>query len=191
MARKLALFLAAIFFCATGTAATVATPKADAAPKPDTYLCPHATAGAVDCFLQATEHLYTMCRQVKSIEIIEFGYEKSDEGTNGAKTEYCVDKHRQSITRPYQSALREAAGSRAALEGLRALHEVWLISLVELKWRPGESDADYKLRVGKPYDVFRERAILVRAALPVTPAKPATKGKTTSAATPAPPKSTH
>ena len=108
---------------------------ADAAPKPDTYLCPHATAGAVDCFLQATEHLYTMCRQVKSIEIIEFGYEKSDEGTNGAKTEYCVDKHRQSITRPYQAALREATGSRVALEGLRGLHEVWLISLVELKWQ--------------------------------------------------------
>ncbi len=69
--------------------------------------------GAVDCFLDAVEHLYTMCRQVKSIEIIEFGYEKSDEGVNGAKSEYCVDKHKQSMTRPYQAALREATGSRA------------------------------------------------------------------------------
>ena len=94
--------------------------SAEPAPKPDTYLCPHATGGAVDCFLHAVEHLYTMCRQVKSIEIIEFGYEKSAEGTNGAKSEYCVDKHRLSITRPYQSALREATPSRTGVDGLRA-----------------------------------------------------------------------
>ena len=60
----------------------------------------------VDCYLDAVAHLYTMCRNVKSIEIIEFGYEKSTEGTNGAKTEYCVDKHRLSMTRPYQAALQ-------------------------------------------------------------------------------------
>jgi hypothetical protein len=82
-------------------AAVVAPPafaqKADIAPKPDTYICPNSAGpGAVDCFLNAVEHLYTMCRQVKSIEIIEFGYEKSDEGVNGAKSEYCVDKHRLS-----------------------------------------------------------------------------------------------
>src|SRR5512137_668696 len=83
--------------------------KSDVAPKPDTYISPNgAGPGAVHCFLNAVEHLYTMCRQVKSIEIIEFGYEKSDEGVNGAKSEYCVDKHRLSMTRPYQAALREA-----------------------------------------------------------------------------------
>ncbi len=113
---------------------------ADAAPKPDTYLCPHATGGAVDCFLHAVEHLYTMCRQVKSIEIIEFGYEKSVDGTNGAKSEYCVDKHRLSITRPYQSALREATPSRTAVDGLRVVYDLWLKSLADLKWVPGESD---------------------------------------------------
>ena len=81
-----------------------------------------------------------MCRQVKSIEIIEFGYEKSTEGTNGAKSEYCVDKHRLSITRPYQSALREATPNRTAVDGLRALQDLWLKALAELKWIPGESD---------------------------------------------------
>jgi len=139
--------------------------SAETAPKPDTYLCPHATGGAVDCFLHAVEHLYTMCRQVKSIEIIEFGYEKSAEGTNGAKSEYCVDKHRLSITRPYQSALREATPNRNAVDGLRAMYDLWQKALAELKWVPGESDAEYKARIAKPYEVFSERSGAVRAML--------------------------
>jgi hypothetical protein len=148
--------------------------SADPAPKPDTYLCPHATGGAVDCFLQAVEHLYTMCRQVKSIEIIEFGYEKSTEGTNGTKTEYCVDKHRLSMTRPYQSALREATPNRIAVDGLRAMHDLWLKALAELKWIPGESDDAYKARVASPYDAFSERASAVRAAFTANKGKAAT-----------------
>jgi len=159
---------------------------ADPAPKPDTYLCPNATGGAVDCFLQAIEHLYTMCRQVKSIEIIEFGYEKSEEGVNGAKSEYCVDKHKQSIARPYQSALREATGKRMVTDALRTMYDLWLKALVELKWQPGESDADYKVRVARPYEVFRQWDLLVRAELPAGPGKSAT----TAAAT-AKPKSTN
>src|SRR4029453_13779918 len=78
---------------ALGAMAATVPPAARAAefvPKPDTYICPDSTGGAVDCYLQAVSHLYTMCRQVKSIEIIEFGYERSTEGTNGAKSEYCV-----------------------------------------------------------------------------------------------------
>src|SRR5437588_4172301 len=124
-------------------AALAATPFANAqkeprAPKPETYLCPDAVGGhAVDCFLNAVEHLYTMCRQVKSIEIMEFGYERSEEGVNGAKSGYCVDKHKASIVRPYQAAVREAGGNRAAADGLRGLHDVWLKSLADLKWRPG------------------------------------------------------
>ena len=59
-----------------------------------------------------------MCRNVKSIEVIEFGYEKSTEGTNGAKSESCLDKQKQNIARPYQAALKEAkqveAGGRRA-----------------------------------------------------------------------------
>ena len=74
------------------------------------YVCPHADgAGPLDCYFDAVAHLYTMCRNVKSIEIIEFGYEKSEEGTNGAKYEYCVDKQKLNITRPYQAALKEAS----------------------------------------------------------------------------------
>ena len=139
--------------------------KAPPSPKPDLYLCPNATGGAVDCFLHAVEHLYTMCRQVKSIEIIEFGYEKSTEGVNGAKSDSCIDKHRQSIARPFQSALREATGSRPALDGLQGLHGQWVTSLAELKWEPGESDDEYKARVAQPYALFTERATAVRVAL--------------------------
>jgi hypothetical protein len=160
--------------------------KADAVPKPETYLCPHASGGAVDCFLQAVEHLYTMCRQVKSIEIIEFGYAKAQEGVNGAKSEYCVDKHKLSMARPYQAALREATPSRVAVDGLRALRDLWLNALAELKWKPGENDEEYKARIAMPYDTFRERASAVRAALS------APKGKTaTAAAAPVAAKSTN
>src|SRR5512144_3417898 len=85
--------------------------KDPGAPKPETYICPRdESPKATDCFLNAVEHLSRMCQQVKSIEIIEFGYEKAEEGVNGAKSEYCVDKHKGSITRPYQAALKEATG---------------------------------------------------------------------------------
>jgi hypothetical protein len=154
-----------------------AAQKEPGAPKPDTYICPNAASSkAIECFLNAVEHLYTMCRQVKSIEIIEFGYDKSDEGVNGAKSEYCVDKHKVSMTRPYQAALKEATGSRAAVDGLRGLYDQWLKALADLKWVPGESDEQYKARVAKPYTDFREQATEVRVALE-TPAKPGVAAK--------------
>jgi hypothetical protein len=140
-------------------------PKPDFVPKADTYICPNVTGGAVECYLDAVPHLYTMCRQVKSIEIIEHGYEKSAEGTNGAKSEYCIDKHRLSMARPYQAALKEATPNAAAVDALRALQELWLKSLSELKWNPGETDEQYKARVAKPYEVFSERVTAVRAVL--------------------------
>ena len=91
-----------------------------------------------------------MCRHVKSIEIIEFGYEKSDDGVNGAKSEYCVDKQKINMTRPYQAALKEATGSRAAVDGLRALYDLWMKALASLKWKRGEDDDAYKARIAKP-----------------------------------------
>ena len=157
--------------------------KADAPPKPETYLCPHATGGAVDCFLHAVEHLYTMCRQVKSIEIIEFGYAQAQQGVNGAKSEYCVDKHKVSITRPYQAALREATPRPSAVDSLRGLYDVWLKALAELKWKPGETDEQYKGRIARPYEAFGQQATTVRVALEQGAAKP-------KVATPAPPKAT-
>jgi len=164
MVRLLLVLASAV---GTLAAAPFAAAQTDAvAVKPDRYICPNAAGTrAIDCFLNAVEHLYTMCRQVKSIEIIEFGYEKSDEGVNGAKSEYCVDKHKLSMTRPYQAALREATGARAAVDRLRGLYDQWQKSLLALKWKPGESDAEYKERVAVPYSVFSEQANAVRVAL--------------------------
>src|SRR5581483_12354652 len=68
------------------------------------YICPHADgAGALDCYFDAVAHLYTMCRNVKSIEIIEFGYENSVEGVNAAKFESCLDKQKLNMAKPYQA----------------------------------------------------------------------------------------
>ena len=148
------------------------------------YVCPHADGQpALECYLDAVQHLYTMCRNVKSIEIIEFGYEKSAEGTNSAKTEYCLDKQKQNIERPYRAALKDALRSKHVVEALRALHEMWLSALTGLAWRSGESDADYKARVARPYDDFKERiaGIRVVAASKPEPAKPAGNRKKASA----------
>ena len=127
------------------------------------YICPNADGKpALDCYFDAVQHLYRMCSHVKSIEIIEFGYEKSEEGVNGAKSEYCVDKQKLNITRPYQAALREASISTQAVEGVRSLQEFWLDSLAKLKWKAGETDAEYKARVASPYDAFQERSEGIR-----------------------------
>ena len=122
------------------------------------YVCPNTDGkSGLDCYFDAVQHLYTMCRHVKSIEILEFGYEKSEEGVNGAKSEYCIDKQKLNITRPYQAALREASISKQAVEGLRSLQEFWLDALIQLKWKQGETDSDYKMRVAGLHDAFRER----------------------------------
>ena len=185
----LATLLAGVLACpAAGAAEFIPDPKF--VPKADTYICPDATGGAVDCYLQAVSHLYTMCRHVKSIEIIEFGYEKSTDGTNGAKSEYCVDKHKLSMVRPYQAALKEATPNRAAIDDLRALQDLWLKSLADLKWNPGETDEQYKARVATPYEVFKERADAVRAVIAEqkdkAPPPSADKGKKSKPATPPP-----
>jgi hypothetical protein len=130
-------------------AAPALAQRADPAPKPETYLCPHSDGTAIDCFLNAVDHLYTMCRHIKSIEIIEFGYEKSDEGVNGAKTAYCIDKHNLTMTRTYQSAVTQAGKNRTVVEAMRSLREYWFASLAALKWVPGER-AQYKAR-RRPY----------------------------------------
>lgn len=174
MRRPLALV---VFSITLAVPLAASAQKDPGAPKPETYICPRAESPkAIDCFLNAVEHLYRMCQQVKSIEIIEFGYEKAEEGVNGAKSEYCVDKHKVSIARPYQAALKEATGSRTAADGLRGLHDQWLKALAELKWVPGESDEQYKSRVAAPYAAFHEQAAAVRVALE-TPAKPAVAAK--------------
>lgn len=130
------------------------------------YVCPNADGGpAIDCYLDAVRHLYTMCKHVKSIEIIEHGYEKSGEGTNSSKSEYCVDKQKSNIAKPYQAALKEANLSKSAVEGLRSLHEFWLGSLASLKWQPGESDEDYGVRTGMVFPGIDEQVDAIRSLL--------------------------
>lgn len=132
----------------------------------DPYICPSAVQGSgMDCFLEAVPQTYTMCRQIKSIEIIEFGLKGAQEGVHGAKTEYCIDKHRLSIARPYQAALREAARLKEAVQGLRQLYDLWLDSLAKLIPAPDETDEGYKQRVLRPYADFSERIHALHALL--------------------------
>lgn len=128
------------------------------------YVCPHADGKpALDCYFDAVVHLYTMCRDVKAIENIEFGYEKSTEGTNGAKTDYCLDKQKENIRKPFLGALKQARISREAEASLQALQKTWLSALANLQWRHGESDAAYRSRVVQPYHEFDDRIAAIRA----------------------------
>jgi hypothetical protein len=152
------------------------------------YICPNSDGTGIDCYLDAVTHLYTMCRHVKGIEIIEFGYPKSQEGVNGAKSEYCVEKQKINITRPYQAALREATPWREAIESLHSLQQYWLDAMVNLRWQAGEADDVYQDRVNKIYDELSFRIESVRLGFNTAPEVPATtaagKGKPVAAAKP-------
>jgi len=150
------------------------------------YVCPNVDASgkALDCYVDAVRHLYTMCRHVKSIEIIEHGYEGAEQGTNGAKSEYCIDKQKLNITRPYQAALREAAVSKQAVNGVRALHELWNAALTSLKWRPGESDDEYKSRTAAVYAAIDERVTAIREYIASAGSRSRTTGRTVAASAP-------
>ena len=152
--------------------AALAPRHAAALDKVNPYICPsHVQDSGLDCFLEAVPQTYTMCREIKSIEIIEFGLAGAQEGVNGAKTEYCIDKHKLTMTRPYQAALREIAGSKELVERVRRLHDFWLENLAKLPPSPGETDANYKLRVIAPYAGFTEQIGQIRV-LAAEPAKP-------------------
>jgi hypothetical protein len=127
------------------------------------YVCPHADGGpALDCYFDAVQHLYTMCRDVKAIEVIEFGYAKSTDGTNGAKSDYCLDKQKQNIIGPYKAALKQVSKSHPAVSDLERLQQMWVVALANLQWRSGESDAEYKSRVTQPYEEFKDRIAQIR-----------------------------
>jgi hypothetical protein len=148
--------------------------------KVNPYICPTAVNGSgLDCFLEAVPQTYTMCRQIKSIEILEFGMAGAQEGVNGAKTESCIDKHKLSMVRPYQAALRESTRNKTIVEDLRKLYDLWLDSMAKLLPTPGEADDGYKQRVASPYVAFQEqiKAIRVLADAPAKPAAPAPKAK--------------
>jgi hypothetical protein len=159
---------------------------ANALDKVDPYICPTKTQGTgVECFLEAIPQTYTMCRHIKSIEVIEFGLNGAQEGVNGAKTEFCIEKHKLSMTRPYQAALREAARNKDEVVGLRKLYDTWLASLAKLAPVVGESDEGYKRRVTDPYGEFNEqiKSILVIADRPPVVAAPKATAPKKKAAT--------
>ena len=122
------------------------------------YVCPNSDgAPPLDCYFDAVRHLYTMCRHVKSIEIIEWGFEKSQEGVNDAKSNSCIEKQRGNMAKPYQAALKEAALSKQAVDGVKSLNEYWQYVLSDLKWRKNETNDDYLTRTVTPYMDFEER----------------------------------
>ena len=153
------LLAAALALCAVLSAG-----NARALDKVDTYICPTQFQGSgIDCFLEAVPQTYTMCRHIKHIEIIEFGMTGAQEGVHGAKTEYCIDKHKLSMTRPYQAAMREAARSKDEVEGLRKLYDTWLNSLAKLIPQAGETNEVYLQRVSLPYREFDVQITAIRA----------------------------
>lgn len=167
-------------FAALATLAIVAVlpaASADALDNVDPYICPTALHGTgTDCFFEAVPQTYTMCRQVKSIEIIEFGLAGAQQGVNGAKTEGCIEKHKRLIARPYQAALREAGRNKAKVQGLQTLYATWTKSLADLTPGPDEIDAGYKQRVTHPYGAFEGQIKALREPPPtVVAAKPAAK----------------
>ncbi len=152
------------------------------------YICPNSDDSGLDCYLDAVVHLYRMCRHVKSIEIIEFGYADAQKGVNGAKSDYCVDKQKINIARPYQAALREGTPWREVIDHLRDLQAYWLQSMANLHWRDGEDGGDYEYRVDKVFEELSYKVDDVRVAFttppdaaakaaPHRPARTAPKGK--------------
>ena len=126
-----------------------------------------------------------MCRHVKSIEIIEFGYEKIDRRHQRRQVRV-LRRQAPALDHPPLSIGAEGghAQPRRPSTASARLQELWLKSLAELKWVPGESDEQYKARVAKPYEIFSERATAVRAVLAADKGKAAgTAGKGKAATT--------
>ena len=105
MSIRSRLFLHAIVIIgsAIGAAAFAPIAAAQKFQPGSVYICPNNSDTGLDCYLEAVNHLYTMCRHIKSIEVIEFGYEKAQQGVNGAKSEYTSTSRKstsRALTRP-------------------------------------------------------------------------------------------
>ena len=127
------------------------------------YVCPNVDGKpALDCYLDAVAHLYTMCRHVKSIEIIEFGYDEvAAKASTAPRASPASTSRSGNITRPYQAALREADAHRSeAVEGLRsAATRPGLKALADLTVAPGRDRRRLQERVhATPYDDVRRSA---------------------------------
>ncbi|MDR0250080.1 MAG: hypothetical protein LBI35_02045 [Burkholderiales bacterium] len=132
------------------TYAVLPQPSAD-------FVCPRATrSSAIECFLGAVEHLYTVCRQVKSIELLEFGFDQAEEGPNGLKSEFCRRKQKVSLP-PYLDAAQREAQVMSSCEAayiLSDLYMVWNTAMIGLRLRPNETEAEYQQRTATPYLTF-------------------------------------
>ena len=173
MSKRFLLLATALAFAAVAFAPAASAQKFQPA---SNYICPNSSSTGLDCYLDAVRHLYTMCRHIKSIEVIEFGYEKSQEGVNGAKSDYCIDKQKANIAQPYKAALSEASASKDAVKGLNTLQQLWLEAMIGLRWKTGETDDDYKNRVARPYVAFVEWSDSIRAAVASAPKAPVAAG---------------
>ncbi|MDR2173546.1 MAG: hypothetical protein LBE32_05015 [Burkholderiales bacterium] len=136
--------------------AVSAQPSAD-------FVCPHASKiSAIGCFLAAVEHLYTVCRQVKSIELLEFGFDQAEEEPNSLKSEFCRRKQKASLPSYLEAAQREAQvmSSCDAVYILNDLYTVWDAAMTGLRLRPSETEAEYQRRIAGPYlsfSAYRQR----------------------------------
>jgi hypothetical protein len=174
MSKRLLLLATALAFAALAFAPAASAQKFQPA---SNYICPNSSSTGLDCYLDAVRHLYTMCRHIKSIEVIEFGYEKSQDGVNGAKSDYCIDKQKANIAQPYKAALSEASASKDAVHGLNTLQQLWLEAMIGLRWKAGETDDDYKNRVSRPYVAFVEWSDSIRTSVASAPKAPAAAAK--------------
>jgi hypothetical protein len=127
------------------------------------FVCPRDTRiSAIGCFLSAVEHLYTVCRQVKSIELLEFGFDQAEKGPNGLKSEFCRRKQKASLPSYLEAAQREAQvmSSCDAVYILNDLYTVWSAAMIGLRLRPSETEAEYQQRIAVPYlsfSAYRQR----------------------------------
>jgi hypothetical protein len=163
--RNALRFSLAVVFAAMSAAlfGILTAGEAYALDKVDPYICPTMEKGSgTDCFLEAIPQTYTMCRHIKGIEVLEFGLAGAEEGVNGAKTDSCIEKHKLSVNRPYQAALR-AARNTTEVQSLRKLYATWLESLVKLHPTRGETDEAYKERVVRPYGEFEVQIKAIHA----------------------------
>jgi hypothetical protein len=133
------------------------------------FVCPHAAAkaSAIECFLDAVEHLYTVCRQVKAIELLEFGFDQAEKGANGLKSEFCRRKQKASLPFYYDAALREAKAMSSCDTArlLNDLYLVWNTTMAGLRQPPNETEAEYQQRIAVPYPAFAAYRQHVRDAL--------------------------
>jgi hypothetical protein len=120
------------------------------------FFCGKDIPGAVECYVYAVSYAYRMCHQVQTIAVIEYGIEESNQGTNGKKYEFCVDKQKRLIREPYRDALQQVRHDRTLTALVQALHTEWERSLAALPPSPGEQVDSYNIRIVNPYLTLAE-----------------------------------